>query len=254
MSCNNNFLSCSQSFPGTYNGASYYNRNGCSSCKQQCSCKICQPVCCQVQCQPQYQPQCQPQCVIACPAPCPAPCPIPCPAPCPNVTFITNIATPTAVVTGGMLIPTASSTPPGSTIIPTGSTTVPVGTVTVITGYTGTPLTNVGGVLSNNGFFTIPCTGRYVIAANICFAAATVSSATDFREVSIYKVDATTGIVSLLAVDSRSPIIGSPTCVNVATVADLRGADRIFVAARQNSGATILTEANVGRLAITRVC
>ena len=250
MSCNN-FLSCSsQGHQGIYNGASYYNRNGCSSCKQQCSCKTCQPVCCQPHCQPQCQIQCQPQCVIACPAPCPTPCP----TPCPNVTFITNIATPTAVVTGGTLIPTASSNPPGSTIIPAGSTTVPVGTVTVITGYTGTPSTNIGGVLSNNGFFTIPCTGRYVISADICFAAATVAPTTDFREVSIYRVDATTGIVSLLAIDSRTPIIGSPTCINVATVADLRAGDRIFIAARQNSGATILTEANIGRLAITRVC
>lgn len=251
MSCNNflAYYSNYYGYPGTYGGTSYYNRNSCDPCKQQCSCKSkCEPVC---------QPLCQP-CVVACPTnyqlPCSTnyqlPCPTPCPTPvCPAVSFVSTIATGTPIVAGGTPIP-------AGTIIPAGTTTVPAGTVTVINGFTGSPTTNVGGVIANNGFFTAPIAGRYVIAANVCFASVATVTPTDVRELYIYRVDAITGIVTQLAVDSRTPIAGSPTCVNIATVADLNAGDRIFIAARQTNAtsATIETVATTGRFAITRVC
>ena len=123
MSCNNNYLS---------NYSSYYNNH--------CKSNNCQ------QCQPLYYPQQQ----------CQQPCIIPCPQPiqnCPQVTFISNIATSTTVVAGGVAIPVG-------TVIGAGVTTVPVGTVTVITGFTGSPTSNMGGIISNNGFFTAPIAGR----------------------------------------------------------------------------------------------
>jgi hypothetical protein len=142
------------------------------------------------------------------------------------------------------------------TTIPAGTTTVPAGTVTVITGYTGTPTTNIGGITQNNGFFTVPVNGRYVISANVCFSSVTTVTSTDSRVLYIYRVDAITGLVTLLAVDSRTPIAGSPTCINLATDADLAAGDRIFVAATQTNatGASVDTVAGTGRIAITRVC
>jgi hypothetical protein len=184
-----------------------------------------------------------------CHNPCQNICQNPCP-PCPIVTFVSNIATPTVVPSGGILIP-------AGTTIPLGTTTVPPGTVTVIAGFTGAPTSNCGGILLNNGFFTVPLAGRYVISANVCFDIVTTVSPTDFRELDIYRVDHVSGIVTLLATDSRPPIAGSPTCVNIATVADLNSGDRIFIAARQlntTTGTSVSTIANTGRFAITRVC
>jgi hypothetical protein len=241
MSCNNylSYYGSYYGYPGTYNGTTYSNKNCYNSCKSQCSCKIkCEPVC-------------QQSCVVACPSPYVVACPPACPptVTCPTVSYITNIATATPVFSGGTSIPVG-------TIIPAGTTTVPAGTVTVINGYTGSPSSNVGGILANNGFFTIPISGRYVISANICFASVASVVSTDIRELYIYKVDALTNVVSQIAVDSRTPIAGSQTCINVATVADLLAGDRIFIAARQTNtaGVTIDTVATTGRLAITRVC
>ncbi|XWV25515.1 hypothetical protein QJ856_gp0242 [Tupanvirus deep ocean] len=245
----NNYLAYYGSYygyPGTYCGTSYYNKTCCNPCKPQCVCKPkCNP--CQYVC----QPQCPQPCVVTCPQPCipnPPPCPQPCP-PCPTVAYVTNIPTATTVVSGGAAIPVG-------TVIAPGTTTVPAGTVTVINGFTGAATTNVGGITANNGFFTIPIAGRYVISANTCFAAVATVLATDVRELYIYRVDALSGVVTLLAVDSRTPIAGQPTCINLATVADLNVGDRVFVAARQINGGTgaAVDTTTTGRLAITRVC
>jgi len=197
-----------------------------------------------------YPQQCSQPCVapcpVQCPTPCPTQCPIQCPTPtptCPTVTFISDLNTAVVVPINGTPIV------PGSTIIPA--------TITVVNGFLGVPTTNIGGISQNGGFFTIPIAGRYIITTDICFAAPTLPvTATDTREVYIYRIDATTGIITLLAVDTRTPVSGTPTCINVATVADLHSGDRIFIAAiaRQpiTSGATVTITS--GRLAITRVC
>jgi len=251
MSCNNflAYYSNYYGYPGTYGRASYNNQNCYNPCKPSgggLSCLSLQTNLPQCSCKSKYEPvcqPCQPPCLVACPVPCP-----PAPA-CPAVSFVSGIATGTPIVAGGTPIPVG-------TIIAPGTTTVPAGTVTVINGFTGSPTTNVGGVIANNGFFTAPIAGRYVIAANVCFASVATVTATDIRELYIYRVDALTGIVTQLAVDSRTPVAGSPTCVNIATVADLNAGDPIFIAARQtNATSTIIdTVSTVGRLAITRVC
>ena len=134
---------------------------------------------------------------------------------------------------------------------------MPAGTVTVINNYSASPTTNLGGVVPNNGFFTVPLNGRYSIATFICFAnVGSTVAAGDVREIYIYRVDATSGLVTTLAMDSRPPVANAPTCVNVATIADLNCGDRVFVAARQVTvgGTAIGTIAQDGRFAITRVC
>jgi hypothetical protein len=183
---------------------------------------------------------CQPACTQVCPAPCPAP-------QCPPVSYITNAATPTNIPSGGTVIPVG-------TTIGTGITTVPAGTVTVINGYTGAPSTNSGGVIANNGFFTIPVAGRYQVSADVCFDTVATTLASDLREVTIYKVDNATGLVTLQAIDSRVPIATVPTCVNIATTVDFAANDRVFIAARQTNGAAAIipTVALVGRVSITR--
>ncbi len=237
MACNNYQPYYYYGYPST----TYSCKNYGNTCTTQCYCKTnCNP-CSTVVCQPQYTQQC----VVACPPVCPTPCP----PVCPNVTFISGIATATTIPAGGTFIPVG-------TTIAAGTTTVPAGTVTVITGYTGTPTTNIGGITQNNGFFTVPVAGRYVLAANVCFASVTTTTATDSRVLYLYRVAADTGLVTLLAVDSRSPITGSPTCINLATDADLNAGDRIFVAATQTNatGVTVDTVAGTGRIALTRIC
>ncbi len=191
-------------------------------------------------CNPCQTTQCQP----ACPAPCQ-----PTASSCPNITYVNGIASATVIVSGGAPIPV------GTVIVP-GTTTVPAGTVTVINGYTGAPTSNSGCIIQNNGFFTAPVAGRYIIAANVCFVAPTVVASTDSRVLYIYRVDAVTGVVSLLAVDSRLPITSLPTCINLTTVVDLNCNDRIFVAATQLSatGISVSTIAGTGRISLTRVC
>jgi hypothetical protein len=230
------------------NYTSYYNPYSTTYC-----CKTCNP--CKIKCETSCQTPCQTVQYVSYPNYCQQPCqqyvcaPACPPAPCPNITYITYIATSTTIPSGGTSIPIG-------TIIPAGTTTVPTGTVTVINGYTGAPTTNDGGVISNNGFFTMPIAGRYIITGNICFATPASVSATDFRELYIYTVNAVTGLVTAIADDSRSPISGSPTCINVAADASFAAGDRVFLAARQSTstGATIDTVAATGRLAIVRVC
>jgi len=141
------------------------------------------------------------------------------------------------------------------TPIPVGSTTIPAGTVTVITGFTGTPTTNIGGITVNagTGQFTVPIAGRYTISAFVTFDAPTGFGSVGTREVYIYKIDATTSIISLFASDSRNAVATGQTSVTVSTIADLKAGDRIFFAAAQNSGTTITTTTN-NRFVISRTC
>lgn len=183
-----------------------------------------------------------------CPPPvCP---PVPCPPPqCPTVSYITNVATTTSVPSGGSLIPLGST-------IADGNTTVPLGTVTVINGYTTAPTTNIGGITANNGFFTVNIGGRYAVSADVCFDTVASTLTTDIRQAVIYKVEKGTALVTLQAVDSRLPIAGSPTCINLGTTIELASGDRVFVAARQTNGlaAIVGTVPGIGRLTITRIC
>ena len=190
-------------------------------------------------CQPCYPPNnyCHTQLPPQCPEKCPENL---------SVAYVTNIAGSTTVPSGGSFIP-------DNTIIVPGSTSVPSGTVTVITGYTGTPSTNVGGIVNTNGFLSIPVKGKYTIIANICFGGLSGSTSSDERIIEIYKVNGQTGLVSRLAIDSRPPVISSQaTCINVSASDDFKAADRVFISARQTSSnsASVLTIANTGRLSI----
>jgi hypothetical protein len=184
--------------------------------------------------------QCQPN--ISCQTIChPHPHPIEPPF-CPPVTYITTAPTVTSIPTSavGVALPQ----------IPIGSITVPINTVTVINGY-GTPTTNIGGITLNitNGHFTIPIAGKYIISAYIGFTALPVG----VREVDIYKVDASTGIISLIVANSTNAVFTGNTLVTLTTIAELRANDRLFVSVTQNSGSIISTTFDT-RVAITRVC
>ena len=208
------------SFP-CYTGSNYYNRNN----------KCYNP--CQTQC---YNP-CQTQCQTPCYNPCPPACPPPCPPICPTVTYVASPATVTTVPSGG-------------TPIPIGATTITG--VTPITGFTGTPTTNIGGITVNpaTGQFTIPIAGRYLLSAFVAFAP---NSFGGTRDVYIYKIDGSTGVITLLAANT-TPGNTSITSYNTVTTFDnLQVGDRIFFAATQNSGApvTVTTESRFG---ITRLC
>lgn len=168
---------------------------------------------------------------------------------CPNITYINGIASATTIISGGAPIPV------GTVIIP-GTTTVPAGTVTVINGYTGSPTTNSGCIIQNNGFFTVPTAGQYIITANVCFATSTVVAPTDSRVLYIYRVNAVTGLVTLMAIDSRLPVMGLPTCINLTTTDNFNSNDRIFVASTQlsSTGESVSTIAGTGKISIARVC
>jgi len=207
---------------------SYYSY--CNPCKQN-YCQI-QYNPCQIQCNP-----CQSQCV---PSPCPIYPPI---SPCPAVTYITSSSTITSIPTGTVGV--------APTPIPIGSTTIPVNTVTSITGLTGVPTINIGGITVNatTGQLTVPIAGRYDISAYVSFMANAIGT----REIYIYKVDVTTGIISLLASDSRNATIVGSTNATISTTAQLNSGDRIFYAVTQNSGTVIITTTD-SRFTITRLC
>lgn len=170
------------------------------------------------------------------------------PKPSQNITFITNIATANTIPSGGTSIP-------AGTVIAPGTTTMPANTVTLINGYTGPTIDNVGGIVLFNGFFNIPENGKYFTNTTICFASPTTTTSTDLREVYIYHVAAITGLVTTLADDSRTPIAGSPICINVSAAAHFNAGDRIFIAVRQitSDASSVSTVADVGRVAITRI-
>jgi len=82
----------------------------------------------------------------------------------------------------------------------------------------------------------------------VAFAA----NATGTRELYIYKVDGSTGVISLIASDSRNAATIGTTNITLTTVADLKANDRIFIAASQSSGAPLNT--TEARIAIVRLC
>ena len=197
---------------GWYNNYSCQNINPC--CNQYNACNTCIP------CIP-YNPCCPPTPVI--------------------VTYSTIAGTTTTVPSGTVGVP--------PTPIPAGSTTIPAGTVTVITGF-GAPLTNVGGITVNSstGQFTVPVAGRYLINANVIFEANAVGT----RELYIYKVNATTGVISLVSSTSQNATAVGTTNLAISAVADLGAGDRIFFAVTQNSGVPLTTSAN-STFSITRI-
>lgn len=204
MSCNNylSYYSLYSGYPGVC-GTSYYNRNLVGNCCNSCN-TTCFP--CQTICNP---------CATTCTPPA-----------CPNVTYITVAPTVTTIPTGGMAIPA-------------GVTTIPSATVTVINGFTGSPTTNVGGIILNtaNGQFTIPISGRYLLSGFISFTANTTGT----RETYIYKIDSTTGVISLLTSDTRNATSAGVTSVTITTVAELNAGNQIFFAVTQSSGSNLNT-------------
>lgn len=171
------------------------------------------------------------------------------PSLCQKVTYINSIDTSTAIVSGGVPIPIG-------TVIIYGTTTIPSNTVTVITGYTGIPTNNSDFITVNKGFFSFKEKGRYLIETFNCFGTASTVASTDYRAMYIYRVNYITGLITLLAVDSRTPILNLPTCINLFTDINLDAGDQIFVAATQltSTGETISTIAKIGRIAITKIC
>lgn len=160
-----------------------------------------------------------------------------------DIAYVDDIVAPTTITAGGAAIA------PGTVIAP-GSTIVPAGTVTAVTGF-GAPSTNIGGIVLNNGFLTIPITARVGLSATVTFDTAAAGALTDVRAVYLYRVAAGSGLVSLLAAQSQIPVTAEPTHVNVATEALLSAGDRVFLAVRA-VGAAPLTVTG-GRLAIFKL-
>lgn len=148
---------------------------------------------------------------------------------------------------------TSTSLPnnPTPTVVQVGSTSY-AGVVTPITGFTATPIVNIGGITYNNttGQFTISSAGNYLISTNAGFA---INSTSGTRELYIYKIDGITGVISLLASDSRNATSVGATYITLTTNAYLNVGDRIFVGANQSSGITLPTVSN-NRLSIIKLC
>lgn len=213
-------MSCS--YNSNYNP--YYTRTGyinsCNSCNTWNSCNPCNP--------------CNP-----CPNICgPQVCNIPCPVQ--PVAYIANAAVTTSVL---------SVNPPNP--IPIGSITFPPlsTNVTVISGFSGTPTTNVGCITNNitSGQFTLPVAGRYELSAYVSFTANSVGT----RELYLYKVDGSTGVISLIVSDSRNAATVGTTNITLTTIAEFKANDRLFIAASQSSGASLST--TEARIAIVRL-
>lgn len=164
------------------------------------------------------------------------------------VSWINIIINPVAVPSGGAPIPVG-------TMIPIDSTVVPPGTVTLLNGFCGFPSVNLGGIIANNGFFTVPLSGRYVIFVNITFPSVGSVTPIDFRELFVYKVEYTDRQVSQIAVENKLPIAYNQTALNIMTVTYLQSRDRIFLAVRQlnSNGEIINTLPGSGRFSITRI-
>lgn len=183
---------------------------------------------------------------IICCNPCNPPTTPP-PNPCPTIFYSASTGVPISVPSGGMDIP------PG-TIIPTGSTVVPAGTVTLINVYNNL-ISLQGNIIVSNGFFTVPCRGQYLITATASFDPAVANITSDYRNLYIYKVNNTNGLVTLVAETSAAVVTSTPTIVNLSFIADLSAHDRIFIAVRQTNGGTVPINLNGNsRVAIKRLC
>ena len=164
--------------------------------------------------------------------------------PCPTVSYITGIANATQI--------------PANTSLQNN--------ITTIIGYS-IPTTNMGGIVisPNNGQFTIPINGRYIITVFIGFVESImangnpVSTSPATRQIYIYKISNSISAPTLLTEDSKNATYSVSSVVNtyisIATTADLTAGDRIFVAASQTNvnNITIPTTTD-GRFTITRLC
>lgn len=173
----------------------------------------------------------------------------------PEIIFEASTGTPITLVTGGMDIPVG-------TVIPPNSTTVPPNTVTVIK-----PFLNLrsfrGGISLNDGFFTVPADGQYLITIMATFMnPPLVSQIIDYRALYIYKVEYRSqpqGVVTLVAkatTISTLPFQVANTDLTLSYIANLKANDRIFMAARQvtrdGDNSTITISQNT-RVAIRRI-
>ena len=129
-------------------------------------------------------------------------------------------------------------------------TVLPTGVATTISGFTGIPIRNVGGIINNvtTGQFTVPCAGRYEVSGFVSFPA----NATGTRQLDIYVVDGTTGAITLAASDTRNAALTGPTNITLTTVVYLKANDRVYLSATQNSGTTLTTIES--RISIVRLC
>lgn len=147
-------------------------------------------------------------------------------------------------------------TVPSSTVgvapvdIPPNSTIVPPGTVTVINSFSTTPINNNGGIIPNylTGFFTIPVSGRYNIAAYLSFSA----NPNGIRNAFIYRQSAANSTINVMAKDSRNAVSVGTTNIAIGTNIDFNAGDKVFFAVSQNSGSTLNINID-GRLTLVRI-
>ena len=182
----------------------------------------------------------------------------PCPVinPCPAVSYTTSAPVPTAIAGG-----TSATIGPITTIMTfspiaiingcVNSSVINTTTCTngvVIAGYNATnSILNINSTCSNvnsscstvtnsnlsiilniaTGQFTVPIAGRYLITAFIGFAdSGTAAAGSGTRQFYIYKIDATTSVVTLLAEDSRNAVVTGNTYISITTVTDANANDR----------------------------
>lgn len=268
------------------------NNNNCNKCAKSCKKKYTKCKCtkCEQQCQPcQPYQQCQPcQPYQPCP-PCP-PCPV---NRCPIVSYTTTAPTATAVPSGTAVTlgaPTPIITFSTAPIVNGGLANTTTNNIcingVVMAGLTNANLINMNnaGVISNShvlgnqllsnnlfpiasainnnviilntatGQFIVPSVGRYLITGFIGFAeAGTGGAGVGTRQFYIYKIDGTTGTITLLAEDSRNAVTSGNTYISLSTVADLNANDRIYFAVGQNSLVALSTTID-GRFTINRLC
>lgn len=202
--------------------------NYCNPCKKNC-CNPCPPII---------------ACPVACPATCPNICPPPCPPPCPE---------PCTTVAYANTIPTTQSIPSGG-----GSGSLLAGLIIPLSGYSTTPITNIGGInlITSTSHFIIPVAGRYTISANIGFSTNTGTVNTDVRQIFIYQVSAATGETTLLA--SKVLPVGSTTAttyVSTSTTNCFNINDQIYIAATQTSSNLLpVSTTPDSQMSITRLC
>jgi len=162
-----------------------------------------------------------------------------------SVTWITDITLPTTIPFGGTPLPV-------STNIPRSISILPPNTVSIINGYCRST-TRLGAISLENGFFTVPLSGNYIISGNVTFASVASTLSSDLRELYLYTVDNETGNVLLMAVSTEVPVAGNQTSLNVSTSFYLNDRDRVFMGVRQlNSlGQVLSIVPRTGRFTLT---
>lgn len=167
-----------------------------------------------------------------------------CPPIIPPPTIPIQTLTPTYIISAV----TATNIPSGGVPIPANSIIIPPNTVTIIGGFTGVPSTSIGNCVTFsalNSQFTVNSAGTYLISGSIAFlpqALPITPPSTNIRAFYIYKIDGVSGIISLVAADSREVYNGiSLIQITLTTHVYLNANDKIFFASTQNSGVTIAT-------------